>query len=62
MEPYPTVGDIWEWDENDKPLLLLELDSNEGDGLMFFCLDLKNNQRYYMSFTPNIMDLWSKLA
>lgn len=62
MEPYPVIGDIWEWDKSGHPLLLLETDSTEKESIIFYCLDLVSGGSYYMSFSPHINDLWEKLG
>lgn len=58
MEPYPTVGDIWEWDNMGDPLLLLELDHE----CYFLCLSLTKGYKIVMDFHEETMPYWRRLG
>ena len=59
----PEVGEIWKWDAGN-PLLLLEVVETypKESAVEFLCLDLVKNFQYHMTFSPTIINRWTRLA
>ena len=60
----PEVGDIWDWNGKDEPLILLEYSyyDEQYNETVFLCLNLITGEKYHMGFAESISEYWEYLA